>query len=137
MTQPTSKHVTQETHIQPLLESVGLLLDGPATLNKIRLSRSLLTIATTLIDLCARNSDTDQTTEENQTPSPVNPSSPSTTFTTSNLHTFEPSHRIWFGTHGLIISSADMDTLLRSLDANGGSLEDVMTLPYYGRRLLM
>src|SRR5258706_14146044 len=133
MTQHTWKHVTQETHIQPLLESVGLLLDGPATLNKIRLSRSLLTIATTLIDLCVRNSDTGQITEANPTPSPANPRSPSTSSKISNQSISEPFLHTSIGNDGLMINFEDLDFWLRSQGASDGSLEDAMIQQCCGR----
>src|SRR6266478_7961402 len=114
-----------ETFIQQLREYVGLILDGPATLNEIKLSLNSHSIDLTLIASCARNWDTAPIMEANPKPSPSKPTSQSQLSSDFSPNTSTLSLHIYDGTHGPTINSRELDTLLHLLAVNGGSLEDV------------
>src|SRR6266404_4087358 len=130
MIQPTWLLAKAETLIQQLLECVGPTLDGQVILREIRFVLSNPTTATILIDLCAKNSATDQTTEANPTPSQPKLSSQSPSSKISSQSISEPSLRTYNGKDGLMISFEDLAAWLRSQDASDGSLADEMTHLY-------
>src|SRR5258706_1520308 len=136
MTPPTSKLVNLGTLIQQLLVSVGQTCHGLEALSATSNSRNPLTIDITLTGLCVRSSDTDQTTEANQPPSLLKPSSPSESSKISNPNTSAHSLPIWNGKDGWTVSYAELVTLLASLDVSVGSLEDVTTPQSSERQLL-
>src|SRR6266403_5458871 len=137
MTQPTLMLVNLGTLIQQLLESVGQTCHGLEALSVTSNSRNHRTIDITLTGLCVRSSDTDQTMGANPTPLPANLSFPSTLSRTSSPNTLRHSLHIYHGRTGLMVNYGDTDTLLPLLEENGGSLEDEMILPSYGKRLHM
>src|SRR6266403_40375 len=137
MTQPTLMPANLGTLIQRLLESVGRTLNGLGTLNEISFSQKLPTTAIIHIDLCVRNSDMEAIMEANPIPSPANLSFPSTLSRTSSPNTLRHSLHIYHGRTGLMVNYGDTDTLLPLLEEDGGSLEDEMILPSYGKRLHM
>ena len=137
MTQHTWKLANLETHIQQLLESVGLHSHGLATLKEIKGLQSPHIIDITLTVSCAKNSATVPTMEANPTPSQPKLSSQSPSSKISNPSISEPSLRTYNGKDGLMISFEDLATWLRSQGASDGSLVDEMTHLYCAKVLHM
>src|SRR5579871_1484009 len=126
-----------ETSILPLLESAGRILAGQTTLDEIKNWRKHLTTGITLIDLCAKSSGMEATTEANPKPSQSNLNFQNLLSVTSNPNIFELSLRIYDGKDGLMLSYEKPDIWFRSLVASDGSLDDV-TIPLpSGKRLHM
>src|SRR5258707_13568040 len=100
MTQGTWKLVSPVILIQQLLILAGQVCHGPVILKKTKLSQKHLTIDITLTVSCARNSDTGQIMVASPLPSPVNPSSPSTSSKISSQSISRPSLPICRGKNG-------------------------------------
>src|SRR5882724_1912449 len=135
MTGDTSMLLNQETCIQQLLRSAGLICHGPMTLKKIKLLRKRHSTDITLTVLCARNSVMVPITAGSPQPSQCKPTSPSRSSSDSSSNISVPSLRMYVGMNGPMISYSDLDTLLHSLVENGGSLEDVTILLHKGKEL--
>src|SRR6266436_2003432 len=113
-----------ETFILRLREFVGPSLDGPMTLNEIKLSQNNLSIDITLIDLCAKSLATEATMEVNLQPSPCKPTSQSQSSLDFSLNTSTLSLPIYDGMGGPMISFEHLVSLLHSLGVSVGSLGD-------------
>src|SRR6266704_572877 len=130
MTQDIWKLANLETHIQQLLESVGLHSHGLVTLKKIKGLQSPHTIDITLTVSCARNSAMEVTMQGNQKPSQPKPDSPKQSSETSSPSIFVHFPRTSGGTAGLILNLEQLETLQRSVEENGGSLDaETIQLP--------
>src|SRR6266704_50190 len=137
MTQNTWKLANLETHIQQLLESVGLTSLGQATLRKTKLSRKHLTTDITLTVSCVRSWATVATTSDNPKPSQPKPDFPKPSLETSNPNILELSRHISNTTGGLILSFEQLETLQRLLDGKDGSLDVEMIHLHSARPLRM
>ena|SRR6266446_4113891 len=137
MTQGIWKLANLETHIQQLLESVGLHSHGLVTLKKIKGLQSPHTIDITLTVSCARNSAMDRTMEGSQRPSPDKLGSQKPSLEISSLNTLERFPPIFGGTDGLTLSLEQSEILQLSLDENGGSLVEGMIRAHSGKLLRM
>src|SRR5712671_3234209 len=83
-----------------LLESVGLTLDGRVTCEEIKLSLNSHSIGITLTASCARNWDTEATTEASPKPSPCKPTSPNPLSSGSSPSTSKLFPLIYVGING-------------------------------------
>src|SRR5258708_36830947 len=129
MTQDPWKLAKLVTHIQQSLESAGLIPHGLATLERISISPSRLTTDITLIDLCVRSSAMDQTTLDNQKPSPPKPDYQKPSLEIFNRSTSKRSLPISDGMVGWTPSLEQWATLQPLLDGSVGSLDVVMIHP--------
>src|SRR6266702_5774532 len=137
MTQDTWKLANLETHIRQLLESAGLHSHGLVTLKKIKGLQSPHTIDITLTVSCARNSDTDQTTQVNQKPSPNKPDYQKQSSETFSRSIFGRFPHTSGGTVGWTPNLEQRETLQRSVEESGGSLAVEMIHPLSGKPWLM
>ncbi len=126
-----------ETFTRLLLECVGRTLDGPVILDKIKLSLSSPSIATIRIDLCAKSSDTEATTEASLPPSQSKPPSQNQSSLDSNQSTSELSLLIYDGIGGPMIRFDHLVSLLHSVGVSVGSSDDEVNPRPCERQLLM
>ena len=120
-----------ETHIQQLLEYVGLPSDGPVILRKIKASQNGHTIDITLTVSCARNWDTVQTTVDSLRHLLRSREFLSASSETSNSNISAPSQPTDYGKGTLIPLSELREILSASPDERDGLWGvEIVQIPY-------